>query len=189
MHETMVLNFGETLLGGETLTDERLVELLTESEVEVPEELQVTPDKDPWSITFASVQPVSARFENNRMKLAIHGRRFTRGEQVVRADIEISADYVLERQGNGSKLTRQGDVMVEYLDRERLSVGQVAMKTFLRKKFDALFKAEFKSDGLQLPDRLKAVGPLKLRELSADKGWLVLAWEQNSASPQVAVAE
>jgi hypothetical protein len=187
MHESLVTNFGESLLSGETLTDERLVEMLTEAEAEIPEEIKVTPDKDPWSITFSTVQPVSARFEDNHVRLTIHGRRFTRGEQVVRADIEISAIYRLERSGGGSKLTREGEVSVEYVSRQRLSVGQVAMKTFLRKKFDALFKEEFKSEGPKLPERLKGLGKLQLQELSADKGWLALAWSQASEAPKTAM--
>lgn len=188
VHESAVINFGESLIGGETLTDERLVEILEESKAEVPEELKVTPDKDPWSITFSSEHPVSAKFADNGVKLAIRGRRFTRGDQVVREEIEISANYKLEKAGTGSKLTRLGEVRVEYVNRKQLSVGQVAMKTFFRKKFDALFKPDITSDGLKLPDRFKGIGKLQLRQLSSDQAWLVLGWEQPSDSAAVELA-
>ncbi len=191
LHETAVMNFGESLLGGETLSDERLVEILDENKIEVPEELKITPDKDPWSITFTLEQPVLASFADNGVKLAIRGRRFTRGDQVVRENIEISADYKLEKTDTGSKLTRQGEVSVEYVTRKQLSLGQVAMKTFLRKKFDALFKEEITSDGPKLPGRFKTAGKLQLRQLNCDLGWLTLGWEQLPvpAPPQVAIAD
>jgi hypothetical protein len=183
VHESAIMNFAEDLIGGETLTDERLVEILKENNRDVPEELQITPDKDPWSITFSPDQPVSAAFTGGNVRMAVRGRRFTRGDQVVRAEIEISANYKLEKTGMGSKLTREGDVSVEYVNRRQLSVREVAMKTFLRKKFDALFKPEISNDGLELPERFRSVGKLALRQLHADQGWLALGWEQMPAEP------
>lgn len=179
LHETGVVNFGESLLGGETLTDERLVELLEEAKAEIPEELKITEDKDPWSITFSYVQPVSAEFAGNTVKISIRGRQFRGGDTVVRAEMRISAVYNLEKAGSGSKLTRQGEVTAEYVNlTQRQSIGQTAMKELMRKKFSALFKPEITSDGLKLPDRLKGVGKLQLQQLNADQGWLTLGWTQ-----------
>ena len=188
VHESIVLNFGESLLGGVTLTDERLVELLSESESEIPEELQITPDKDPWSITFMRDQPVAAKFANDEVRIAVRGRRFTRGDQVVRAQMEISASYKLEKSNGGSKLTRQGDVVAEYVEKERQSLGETAMKTLMRKKFAALFKPEIVSDGLMLPEQFRNVGKLQLQQLQADKGWLTLGWTQPEAVSEVALS-
>jgi hypothetical protein len=189
VHESAVVNFGETLLGGITLTDERLVELLKESKAEIPEELQITQDKDPWSITFTSERPVFAEFAGDKVKVAIRGRRFTRGDQVVRATMEISATYQLEKSGTGSRLTRQGDVVADYVNLEQQSVTQVAMKTFLRKKFEALFKPEIASDGLMLPEQLRAAGKLHLQQIKADQGWLNLAWNLPPRPDRVAAQQ
>lgn len=187
LHESAITNFGESLLGGETLTDERLIEILKENNAEIPEELQIAPDKDPWSISFSPEQPLSAVFQGNTAKLAIRGRRFTRGDQVVRAEIEISATYKLEKTPEGSKLTRlEPEVNVDYLNRKQLSVGQVAMKAFLRKKFNAMFKPEIKSDGLKLPERMQSVGKLQLQQLLADNAWLTLSWAKSDSTSPVA---
>jgi hypothetical protein len=187
VHESLVLNFGESLLGGVTLTDERIVELLTEAKAEIPEELQITQDKDPWSITFTRDQPVAATFANNEVRIAVRGRRFTGGDRVVRELMEISASYKLEKSNGGSKLTRQGDVVAEYVNKERQSFAETAMKTLMRKKFEALFKPEIVSDGLLLPQQFRNVGKLQLQQLQADKGWLTLGWEKPGA-PAVALA-
>ena len=179
LHETGVVNFSESLIGGETLTDERLVEILEEANAEVPEELKITEDKNPWSITFSYVQPVSAEFAGNTVKIAIRGRQFKGGDTVVRAEMKLSAVYTLEKAGTGSKLTRQGEVAAEYVNlTQQQSVGQTAMKELMRKKFNALFKPEIASDGLKLPARFKGVGKLQLQQLSADQGWLTLGWVQ-----------
>jgi hypothetical protein len=60
-HESSIINFGEIMLGGFTLTDERLEQIIRDDlQAEVPEELKITPDKDPWSITFTDETPVRA---------------------------------------------------------------------------------------------------------------------------------
>jgi hypothetical protein len=102
--------------------------------------------------------------------------------------MEIGAVYSLARSGQGAKLTRQGDVVADYVNRKQQSITEVAMKTFLRKKFEALFKPEITSDGLTLPDQLQSVGKLRLQQLQADRGWLSLAWTRSEAAPNVALA-
>jgi hypothetical protein len=181
-HESAVVNFGEALLGGVTLTDEQLVKIISEDlKAEVPEELKITPDKDPWSITFANEVPVRAQFANQGTKMAIRAKGFTRGEQRISEPIEIFATYTVEKAGGGSKLTRQGEVEVNFLLRERLSASQVAFKTFIRRKFEALFKPEITSDGLQLKGRMAKAGKLRLTELKSDAAWLTLGWEMPTA--------
>ncbi|MEX2027819.1 MAG: hypothetical protein WEH44_10960, partial [Pirellulaceae bacterium] len=120
-HESALVNFGEAMLGGVTLTDEKLEKIIRDDlKAEVPEELQITPDKDPWSITFADEMPVRAMFSGGELSMAIRGRRFTRGDQGISEPIEISAKYTIEKTDTGSKLTRQGEVDVKFLERERL---------------------------------------------------------------------
>jgi hypothetical protein len=200
LHESLVGNFSETLIGGETLTDEKLIELLEQAEMEVPPELQIGPDKDPWSITFSRDQPISASFSADGVRVAIKGREFSRGEQVIRATIEISAVYQLEKTADGAKITRQGDVEVEYVNRRSLSVPQIAMKTFLRRKFDSLFEKDLSGEGLQLPGRWERAGKLLVQQLESGNGWLTVGWAHLSAaeiaedeaqpeSDQVAAAE
>jgi hypothetical protein len=188
VHDSLVGNLCETLFGGETLSDESLVELLEQAEAEVPEELQISPDKDPWSITFSRYQPITGEFSNDGVRLAIQGTRFTRGDQVIRRTIQISAAYTVEEVNGGLCLTRQGDVVVDYPNRTRLSVAEVAMKTFLRKKFDALFKAEVVAEDLVLPGRFEQFGPLKLSQLNVGTGWLAIGWKKAPDEAQVAAA-
>ena len=177
MHESLVRNLSEAALSGVTLTDERLEELLREAGAEVPEELQVSPDRDSWSITFSSSQPISVEFRKDQLTLAIRGRRFTEGERVFSTPIRIAATYQVEKVGGGSKLTRVGDVAIDFIGRKTLNARQVAFRTVLRRKFGAMFKPEFSSEGLQLPGEMEKVGPLDVVQLSSRNGWFVLAWK------------
>jgi hypothetical protein len=103
--------------------------------------------------------------------------------------MEISASYKLEKNNGGSKLTRQGDVVAEYVNKERQSIAETAMKTLMRRKFEALFKPEIVSDGLMLPEQLRNVGKLQLQQLQADKGWLTLGWKKPGDSQTASAPE
>lgn len=177
VHESLVRNLSESMLAGVTLTDERLEEMLREAGAEVPEELQVSPDRESWSITFSAARPISVAFREAHLTIAIRGRRFTQGERVISDPIRIAATYSMEKVGGGSKLTRVGDVSIDFIGRTTLNARQVAFRTVLRKKFGALFKPEFSSEGLQLPGEMQKLGTLEIAQLSSQHGWFVLAWK------------
>lgn len=191
LHQSFVGNFSEALIGGVTLTDVRLVEMLEEAKREVPEELKISDDKDPWSITFAAEQPISVTFKDGTLAIAIHGRKFTRSEQEIRSPMRIIGTYALEKTPTGTQLVRRGDVEVEYVGvKGRESVTQVAFKTFVRRKFEALFKSPLPIDIEKLPERWETAGKLAVVESAAQNGWLSLAWKmQPSVSATTAQVE
>jgi hypothetical protein len=185
VHESAVGNFAESAIGGETLTGEKVAEMMKESGRDIPEELQ-DPQSEPWSVTFASSRPVSAEFRDGLIKIAVRGVRFTRGEEVVRSAMEMSASYKVEKTLTGSKLTRQGDVDARYLKGGRESIQQITLKTFMRKKFSAIFQEEIISEGIELPPRWKHIGKLQLDHLTCDNGWLGLGWQRRSGNVRTA---
>lgn len=188
LHESMVGNFSEAALGGVKLTDEKLADMLKDATGEVPEELQIGPDKDPWSITFSDQLPISVSLKPDGVTIAIQGRRFTRGDQEIRNAMRIVATYKFERTKEGAKLIRQGDVDVDYINvKGSQSISQVTFKTFLRRKFESLMKAEIVSDGIKLPGRWEKGGKLVLDEMQVTPGWLSLTWNlAPSAAPSPA---
>ena len=191
VHQSLINNFAEALLGGVTLTDEKLAQLAKDLAGQVPEELKITPDVDPWSITFTAAQPITLDFAKGRLRIAIRGRRFTRSDRRIDRAMEISATYAMEKTAQGVKLTRQGQVQVIYLvgRRRRQSAEQVAFRTFMRNKFEQVFKEELVTKGLELPGRWKRAGRLSLGRLSADGGWLSLSWRQPTRDAVTAAGE
>ncbi len=183
MHESLAGNLSQAVLGGVTLTDERLAEIIKEVTGKVPEELAITEEDDPWSITFASELPVEVRFHAQTVQITIRGKRFTRSDQEIRKLVEISAAYSIEKLPDRARLVRQGDVQIDFAGRAKLSTSDIAMKTFMKKKFEGLFKPEIVSEGLALPKRWKSIGKLKLEQLTCDKGWLALGWLKPPAPP------
>ncbi|MBM4005609.1 MAG: hypothetical protein FJ295_20360 [Planctomycetes bacterium] len=182
LHESFAGNLSEGALGGTTLTDEKVESMIQEQTGNVPEELKVTPDKDPWSITFAADQPVSTQFAAEGVTISIRGRKFTRGDQEITDPIKVSATYAIEKTATGAKLTRKGDVEIDYIGHKgNLSVKQVAFKTFMRRKFEALLKSEIVSDGIKLPGRWEHAGKLVVQQMQSGNGWLTLGWNLEKA--------
>jgi hypothetical protein len=177
LHESFVRNFSEAVIGGYTLTDKTLEQLLKDMNAEVPEELKTDSGRESWSITFSTNQPVSLKVNDGELKFAIRGRQFTDGDRVIRQTIEIGATYKIEKTDAGSRLVRQGDVDVDFVGQKRLTATQIAFRTVMRRKFGALFKQEISTDGFTLPGRWENSGTMKISQLLADKGWLVLAWK------------
>jgi hypothetical protein len=188
MHESLVGNLSQAVLGGVTLTDESLAEMIQELTGKVPEELAVTQDSDPWSITFTSELPIQARFADQTVKILIRGKRFGRGDQEVRKLLEISATYAIERLPDRAKLVRQGDVQIEFVGRQKLGASDIAMKSFMKTKFDGLFKPEIVSEGLALPERWQGMGKLQLQQLDCDQAWVALGWLKPPAVEETRVA-
>jgi hypothetical protein len=183
-HESYVSNMSTAIIGALELTDEKLAQMMKDATGEVPEELQITDEKEPWSITFAAQAPVTATFDGNRTRIAVRAERFTRGrnddgtvDQEVKGLVEISATYSIERGETGARLVRDGDVTVDFVGQEKLNAAQVGTKTFLRRKFGSLFKPEMVGEGLKLKGRWERLGALRLREVRAENGWVQVAWQ------------
>src|SRR5690606_25459390 len=117
-HESMLLNTAANGIGGLTVTDERAQQLVKDLTGEIPPELELRQDEDPWAITFDLQTPVHVEFDNNQMLIAIRGRRFTRGDQEVRQTIQIAARYQLGIANGRARLTRVGDVEVTFPERD-----------------------------------------------------------------------
>src|SRR5690606_9485537 len=75
-----------------------------------------------------------------------------------------------------ARLVRDGEVQVNFLKRDRLSAAQVGFRTFLRRKFEAMFKEEFVGEGLKLKGRWEKAGTLRLELLDANNHWINLGW-------------
>lgn len=91
--------------------------------------------------------------------------------------MRITASYSIERTPTGAKLTRKGEVDVDFISPGTRSVKQVAFKTFMRRKFEAFLKPEIESEGIKLPGRWEHAGKLVIQHLQAGDGWLALGWD------------
>ncbi|MBL8827811.1 MAG: hypothetical protein JNM18_12610 [Planctomycetaceae bacterium] len=172
LHESSIINLGEAFLGGVELNDKLAEQQLHDAQVNVPDELKPGPDSEPWSMTYARRLPIHAKFEAGQLKLALRGESFRRGDQSIPDLVEITATYRLT--DSGRKLVREGDVSVDFIERARLTSTLIGFKSFLRRKFSALFVDEMSLGRLPAMGSLAKLGELDVSELRAENGWLLI---------------
>lgn len=201
VHESVVGNFSESMIGGLMLTDERIVEMYEEAGVEVPPDLVLSDDSEPWAITFSRNQPISVEFSNGGVKVAVLCQTLHQGEEydavklllrdketdkAFRPDIRISREYDLTTLNEGGlQLVATGDLNVDLVDASGKShpygLTQSSAVGLLKNKFGAMLKPKLPEDagrGLTFNDRWARLGTLKARLANAAEGWLSIGWEQ-----------
>jgi hypothetical protein len=178
VHESAINNLAAALLSGVTIKEEDAQKQAVDLLGKLPEQLKSEGDRDPWSITFARLRPVTVKFADNGVQITIRGQRFTSGERDFQA-MNVTADYKIERDGERFRLVRKDELQIEppnFVKGRTLSGRQVALKTLLEKRFGKIFEREIKSEGLVLPGRWREAGRLDPKQLQATDGWLVAAW-------------
>jgi hypothetical protein len=154
-------------------------------------------EKDPWSIIFAKELPVVTRFQDGGLSIAIRAEGFTRGEgdtpgkyrPAITELLEISAAYTIEKTPEGATLKRQGEVRVRFPNRanpDQITFRDSPIVTFIRRKFNNLFKEEFVGEGIELKGRFARAGRLRLQDIKSDQAWLSLGWTLDGAVPSAA---
>ena len=216
VHESIAGNFSESMIGGVMLSDERIVEMYKEAELEVPADLEITNDSDPWAITFARSQPISVSFANGGVNISVLVQSLHQGEGYVavslllkdeateklyRPDIRISRDYELTTPNDGGlQLVAKGDLKVEFIEMngepaKSYGARHAAAVGLLSKKFNAMLKPklpEEATDGITFKGRWERAGKLKARLANAADGWLSIGWEQvlpAASSPEAVAAD
>ena len=184
MHSSAGRNVMGGILSGIVLTDERLVDILKQRDVEIPNELEIGPTKTPWSIKFAQQMPIRLTFRDGRVEVALRGDRVTRGAQALDLPVEVKAAYRLAATGEGVTASREGDVQVRFLGSRTQRISPFRLTTFrtlMRRKFGALFKEEAEFAGARLPDVLRKLGPLQVASIRSDRNWMTITWQRKAS--------
>jgi hypothetical protein len=179
VHASWLNNLADISLRGSLLTDVGLAEALEQWRGDVPKELQVTDESEPWDITYAARRPLWIELDKDSLRVTLRGQRFTARDRVMNEAMHISANYKVKRAGGKISLVRDGEVEVSFPEQgEKLSVRYVTMRRFWQTKFSALFTEEFDELDLRLRGAWESAGPLKLTALGVrNDGWIGLAWK------------
>jgi hypothetical protein len=203
VHESAVINYGQVVLPNYYLSDVELVRIIRDDlKGEVPEELEISEEKDPWAIRFANELPLLVRFRDGGVWMAIRTEGVYRGEtapggpyRLISSELtEISAQYTIEKTEAGATLKRVGDVAVRFPNRanpdQRLvSRGDFAVATLLSNKFGAMFKEEFVGEGLKMKGDWARAGTLKLKDIRSEGAWVRVGWDMAGTAAVTAARE
>lgn len=186
VHQSVLMNYGDTILGGRQIKSEELPALAKQFLGRVPEELARPEDERPWSITLANYHPVELELRNGLITITVRITRMDRGdEQSLDQSLVVRAAYAPTTVEGRTELVRQGDVKIDLVGRQARGTRAVTLQAFLQGKFDKLFreklldKAAAQKDSPLLDsvkERFPNMPDLKLSDLKMDRGWLQAVW-------------
>jgi hypothetical protein len=175
------------MLAGRTLNERRLNKLLDQIAPASEDDRSATPtsgDQDsetPFEIRFSRSRPVIFESRDGVVRIGLRGTRFVQDDREINKAMEITAMYEPTESLDGSIILRRaGKVDVDFPG-ERLTLGEVGLKSIIQKKFSALFPDEILDDSPRIGDDAN-LEALRGREFSpslaiAEDGWFTLAFQ------------
>jgi len=189
-HESMIVNLGEAMLGGETIKDHWWLEFSKQMSGEEPRALWIQDLSDRWSVTLDQKLPIVARFSEGRIIFTLRLAKVTRGNANFQHPVEIEARFIPQSIRNGPALARDGDVSIR-------STSPIEppdwhdLRAFLLHKFDAVFPPQLDFHGMS-PPAGGCLGKLNnlvhLAEFKSTGGWLTIAYELKKEHQQPILA-
>jgi len=214
VHESLVNNLTRSILLGETLTQDRAIEIYRSLQTPeqrkepLPPEVAVDPQTGPWTVTLASDEdaapqegddlprelgPVTVRIDDGRIRVSVHGVRYEVGGKVHDAAMDITVVYRLDQQGDEWRFVREGEPLVfppghDPAKQGNLSIRETALRNEMQNRFQQkkTFPEEIRIDRRVLPGELAKTGELRVAQAVADDGWLMISWRVEAPASKVA---
>ncbi len=134
-------------------------------------------NQPPWTITFATRQPISVTFSDEGFKIIIRGTKFINGDQSC-DDMDITVVYKIEKTDAGFKAVRQGEIQIFPPGRQQVGGKEEIIRNLLTKRFSKIFEPEIIGEGFFFSGKLKKVGKMLPVDVQSHDGWLTIAWRR-----------
>lgn len=181
IHESALCNGLAVIMAARTIRNTSLGDFVRQVNGRITEELQSEIEGEEWSITFNNNQPVRIEFDDEMIAITVRLIRMTRGKQILKESLSITTKYIPQLVGDRLTLTRQGEVAVTS---EKVESGtiQSVMRSFVKSKFDKIFRESFVTEPLTLSKLQARLPPesnlrldIKRVTFRIDQGWLQVA--------------
>ncbi len=188
VHQSLVTNSTQGMLAGRKF-DQPRIQLLAESILgEVPERLRPVEGQEPFSITFADVEPLSLSFAGDSVTFTVRGKAFTSGERKFDG-MHITGTYKLSSDGHGLKAVRSDDFDIIppgfQRGKDKLNTREIVLKRILQEKFGKALPTEIVRTGEPLEGEASKLGVMYVSSIKADGDWLVVGVKRDAAPAAV----
>jgi hypothetical protein len=175
VHQSLFGNLLEPILTGRVLRSEEM-DGYTAQFGEAAKGIPRNPDDGPWAIHLRGFRPVDVIFDDSLVKFRIRTLKLEREDQSLDQAATIEAAYQIVQGDDGTiQLVRQGDLNVEFVGKAQKGVLGVTLRTFLKDKFEQLFRPQLFDKPVRWADRLpEQFRDLKLCSVAIDDGWMQL---------------
>lgn len=175
LHQSAIPNLIDPILAGRVLKNTETGQLVSQFGELSKGIVKEDPNEEPWSITMNAFHPIEIDFDNGLVTFRIRTTRLDKGDQALPHSATIEATYQIVVADNAIQLNRQGDVRVEFSERNQRGSRAVTLRGFLRRKFEEVFKAELLDKPFRPFDKLpQELAGLQLTSITMDDGWIQL---------------
>jgi hypothetical protein len=176
VHQSLVGNLLDPVLAGRVIRSEDMDGYIAQFG-EAAKRIPRKEDDGSWSITLQGFQPVEILLDDSLVKFRVRISRLDREDKSLDA-ATVDAAYRVEVADGRIQLHREGDVNIAFSESQQKGVLAVALRTFLKGKFDQLFRPQLLEEPLnwaeKLPDQVK---DLRLADLTIDDGWMQVRFQ------------
>jgi hypothetical protein len=176
VHQSLVGNLLDPVLAGRVIRSEDMDGYIAQFG-EAAKRIPRKEDDGSWSITLQGFQPVEVLLDDSLVKFRVRISRLDREDKSLDA-ATVDAAYRVEVADGRIQLHREGDVNIAFSESQQKGVLAVALRTFLKGKFDQLFRPQLLEEPLnwaeKLPDQVK---DLRLADLTIDDGWMQVRFQ------------
>lgn len=178
-HESMWENMFEGIFAGQEVRDTRFLYLQEVMTGESPRALWVHDREPRWSVVMAAERPLRLRMREGQLQVTLALAETRQGEQTYKLPALVTGTFTAEATPDGPVFYRQGDISVEFPEREVSSENAEELRGLLMRKFAAVMPEELHFDGLSAPaggfgDK---INQLVAREISFSQGWVTLRYQ------------
>jgi hypothetical protein len=172
IHQSVVANVLTPIMGGRVIRSQELDQYVAQFG-ELGNRIQRRKEDEVWTLTLQGFQPVEVQFDDSQVRFRIRTANLERDDQALDQPATIEAAYRVELAGDTIQLIRDGDIKIDFSGKQQRGIKAVTLRSFLKKKFEELFKPQLFDQPLQwgknLPTELK---DLQLASVTVDDGWI-----------------
>jgi chorismate mutase len=174
IHESVVGNLLDPVLAGRILRSDE-IDAYAAQFGDAAKGIPRKEEDGPWAITLNNFQPVETVFDDNLIKFRVTTSRLEREDQALPNTATVEAAYKIVQADGTIQLERQGDLNVEFAGKVQQGTRGVVLRTFLKNKFEQLFREKLFDSPIRWSDRLPdQFKDLQLCAVGIDDGWLQL---------------
>jgi hypothetical protein len=174
IHESVITNLTDPILAGRILRSAEMSTYASQfGDALGATSLLKKEEEQPWAITMDNYHPVEIQLDNSLITFRIRTTKLDRGDQELDQPASIEASYLLSLNDGAIQLDRQGEVKIDFSGKQQRGVRAVTLRSFLKKKFDDVFKPQLLETPLRISERLPSeLQGLQLASVQVDDGWI-----------------
>ncbi len=173
LHESVVTNMLDPVLAGRILKSSELDTMAVQFADVVGKGLKKQKDEEPWAVTMASFHPVEIQLDDSLVTFRIRTNKLDRNGQMLDQPASIEASYRIVLSSGALQLERQGNVKIGFSGKQQQGSRAVLLRSFLKKKFEEVFKVNLLDQPIRVTDRLPSdLQGLSLNSIQVDDGWI-----------------